>query len=120
MISVIDDLGDGVIGFEATGRVTAEDYESVLMPAVEGALDAGAKARLLLVFGAEFEGYEADAALDDMKMGAHTWGDFERVAFVTDHTTYRGFVKTLGFLMPGQVKVYELSQLDEARTWVSE
>ena len=101
MISVIDDLGDGVIGFEATGRVTAEDYESVLMPAVEGALDAGAKARLLLVFGAEFEGYEADAAMDDMKMGAHTWGDFERVAFVSDHSVYRNLVRGFGFLMPG-------------------
>jgi hypothetical protein len=35
MIEIINDLPQNVEGFHATGKVTKEDYEKVLMPAVE-------------------------------------------------------------------------------------
>jgi hypothetical protein len=53
-----------------------------------------------------------------MKMGAHTWGDFERVAFVSDHSVYRNLVRGFGFLMPGEVRVYPLAELETAKGWV--
>ena len=37
MLSLIEDLPAGVVGIEAGGKVTAEDYEQVLIPAVEAA-----------------------------------------------------------------------------------
>ena len=33
MITTISDMPAGTIGFEATGTVTADDYETVLVPA---------------------------------------------------------------------------------------
>lgn len=119
MIRVMEGLPDDVVAIEAVGKLTADDYESVLMPAVEEATAGDGKAKLLIVFGSEFEGYEAEAALDDMKMGLHNWGDYERIAFVSDHGTYRALVKGMGFLMPGEVRVFGVGELDEAKEWVA-
>lgn len=35
MIEIMNDLPENVVGFRAMGKVTKEDYESVLMPAVD-------------------------------------------------------------------------------------
>ena len=35
MIETINDIPENVVGFRATGKVTKEDYEKVLMPAVD-------------------------------------------------------------------------------------
>lgn len=120
MIKKMVGLPQGIIALEASGKVSAEDYESTVIPAVEAATQGDSKARLLLVFGADFDGYEAEAALDDAKMGLHHWGDFERIAFVSDHGAQRAAVKGLGFLMPGHLKVYPLGELEDAKSWISE
>lgn len=118
MIERIPDLPDGVLGLSASGTVTADDYEATLIPAVNEATSGGQKARFLYVLGDDFEGYDAKAALDDMKLGGHTWGDFEKIAFVTDHSVYRSLVHGFGFLMPGEVRVYPMAELDAAKEWV--
>ena len=41
MITELTDLPDGVIGFEAFGRLEADDYRDVLLPAVEQAATGG-------------------------------------------------------------------------------
>lgn len=119
MIELIEGLGDRVVGARAVGRVTADDYESTLIPAVETALAIEGKTRILYVLGSEFEGYEAEAALEDARMGLHHWSDFERIAVVTDHDTYRTMIKGFGFLMPGEVKVFDVDELEAAKDWVA-
>jgi hypothetical protein len=119
MIEMIDGLGAGVIGARAVGKVTADDYESVLIPAVESALSTNDKLRMLYVLGTEFEGYDAEAALDDARMGLHHWADFERIAVVTDHGAYRSAIKGFGFLMPGEVKVFAVDDMETAKDWLS-
>lgn len=119
MIEMIEGLGDGVIGARAVGKVTAEDYESALIPAVESALETRDKARMLYVLGPEFDGYDGEAALDDARMGMHHWADFERIAVVTDHGAYRTAIKGFGFLMPGEVHVFAVDELDAAKDWIS-
>jgi hypothetical protein len=37
LITQLDALPDGVIGFEASGKIAAEDYRDVVMPAIEEA-----------------------------------------------------------------------------------
>lgn len=119
MIELIEGLGDRVVGARAVGKVTAEDYESTLIPAVETALAIDGKTRILYVLGSEFEGYEGEAALDDARMGLHHWSDFERIAVVTDHSMYRTMIKGFGFLMPGEVKVFGVEEMEAAKDWVA-
>ena len=42
MIELIPDLPENVLGFSAKGEVTVEDYETVLIPAVEARIKRGA------------------------------------------------------------------------------
>lgn len=119
MIELIEGLGPGVVGARAVGEVSADDYESTLIPAVDAALSVSDKIRMLYVLGADFEGYEAEAALDDARMGLHHWSDFERIAVVTDHGSYRTAIKGFGFLMPGEVRVYAVDELDAAKDWLT-
>lgn len=119
MIEMIEGLPDDVIGAKAVGTVTADDYESTLIPAVEAAVAGGDKARMLYVLGPDFEGYAPEAALDDARMGLHHWADFSRIAVVTDHAAYRGLIRGFGFLMPGEVRVFDVAELDEAKGWLT-
>lgn len=119
MIELIEGMGSGVVGARAVGEVSADDYESTLIPAVQAALSENDKIRMLYVLGPEFEGYEAEAALDDARMGLSHWSDFERIAVVTDHAVYRTAIKGFGFLMPGEVKVFGVDEMDAAKNWVN-
>ncbi len=47
MITQLLDLPDNVLGFSATGRVTAEDYETKLIPAVDALFKRRDKIRFL-------------------------------------------------------------------------
>jgi SpoIIAA-like len=118
MLKLIEDLPDGVVGVEAHGKVTAEDYENVLVPAVEAARKEG-KVRLLYVFGDDFPDYSAGAAWEDAKLGIGHLRSWERIAVVSDEDWLRRAIGGLGWLMPGEIRVFETDDLDDAREWVA-
>ncbi len=120
MIELIEGLPDGVLGLEAKGEVTGEDYEQTVIPAVQRAREASEKTSLLYLLGAEFEGFTAKALWDDTKVGLEHPFTWERIAVVTDHDAYRHLVKGFGFLMPAKVRVFSLAELDRAKTWIAE
>jgi hypothetical protein len=63
MMNLIADLPPGVVGVEAEGQVSAEDYEQVLVPAVEAARANAPDGRvsLLYVLGHEMPDYTVGA-----------------------------------------------------------
>jgi hypothetical protein len=119
MIEELTDLPDGVVGLRAVGDVTGEDYEKVIIPAVEKVLEGRDKARLLYVAGPEFDEYEGGALLEDAKLGMHHLFDFERVAVVTDATWISRGIRWFAFAIPGKVKVFPYAAIDEAKTWIA-
>jgi hypothetical protein len=120
MLRRIIDLPDNVLGIEASGKVTAEDYQSVLVPDLEDKLRKTKKVRLLYVLGEAFESYTGAAAWEDAKVGLKHLSQFERTAVVTDVDWIRNSVKVFGFAMPGEVRVFKNIELQKAREWVSE
>jgi hypothetical protein len=120
MIEKISDLPENVLGFSAKGTVTADDYESVIMPAVEAMFARGSKVRFLYQLGEDFSGFEAAAVWDDTKLGLKHWSGWERLAVVSDIEWVRWAVKIFGLGMPGHVRVFQNRDLVEARRWISE
>jgi hypothetical protein len=120
MIEVMTDLPERVLGLKASGEVTAEDYRTVLVPAVEEQLTRHEKVRLLYVFGDEFKGYTGGAAWEDAKVGMKHLTSFERVAVVTDVDWIENTIKAFGFAVPGEVRVFDDDDLGAARQWISE
>jgi len=120
MIEVMTDLPERVLGVKASGEVSANDYKTVLVPAIEEKLTKHKKARLLYVLGDEFEGYTSGAAWEDAKVGMKHLTSFERVAVVTDVDWIEKMIKAFGFALPREVRVFDDDDLDEARIWISE
>jgi hypothetical protein len=110
-----------VVGVEAHDKVTAEDYEKVLIPAVQAAESAssGGKIRMLFVLGPEFPDFTAGAAWQDTKLGLGRFRHWERIAVVGDADWLRRAIHALGWAMPGEVEVFPSEKLDDARAWVT-
>ena len=119
MITAIQNLPEGVVGFSAEGTVTDADYRKVLIPAVEDALRSGRRLRFLYVLGPGFAGYGAGAMLDDTLFGVKHYFDFEKIACVTDNLTYGTMVRSFGFLIPAEVRVFAADELDAAKAWLA-
>jgi hypothetical protein len=120
MVEQIPNLPDNVLGFTAKGTLTANDYESVIIPAVEALFSRQGKVRFLYHLGEDFSGFEAAAMWDDMKLGLKHLAGWERVALVSDVEWIRAAVKVFGLAIPGHVRVFHNRELAEATRWVSE
>ena len=122
MIEALDGMSPGTIGFRATGHVTRDEYRDILLPAMKSAAEAG-DVRMVFAVGPGFEEFEPGALLEDTKTGItlglghpHAW---KRTALVTDVDWMRKVLHMFGWLTPGEVKLYDLDGLEEAKAWVA-
>lgn len=119
MIELIEGLPPGTVGFRARGQVSADDYERVLVPDVEAAFALNRKLRLLYVTAEDFTGFDPGAMWNDAKLGARHLSGWARVALVTDVPWLRATASALGFMVPGEFRLFTLAELAEAKLWVS-
>jgi hypothetical protein len=118
LIERIPDLPDTVLGFRAKGTVTAEDYESIIIPAVEALFARHPKARFLYQLGDEFSGFEATAMWDDTRLGLKHLAGWEKMAVVSDVEWIRAAIRIFALAIPGHVRVFHNSEFADARRWV--
>lgn len=120
MIEEMTDLPEGMLGFRISGDVTGGDYDSVLTPAIDRAIEKFDRIKLLAQVGPGFKGYSLDAVWDDTKLGLRHWNGFDRVAVATDVGWIRMGIKAMAFMMPCPVQLFAINELDDARRWLSE
>lgn len=121
MIERIEGMPAGTIGLRASGKLSKEEYRSVLEPALEEGIESG---ELRLVFQLrDFDGLEAGALVEDMKTGLKS--------LVRDHSAWRRFAlvtnvdwvakafRLFTWMTPGEVKIFDLDGLEEAKSWVA-
>src|SRR5262245_34651020 len=121
MIARMDDAPPGVIGLRASGKLTRDDYREVLEPALKEAVDSG-EARVLFVLP-DFDGLEAGAWIEDVKTGLGVEftnrSAWKRLAFVTGVDWVANAMGMFAWAMPGELGVYEMDDLDKAKSWVA-
>jgi hypothetical protein len=117
MIKELSDLPAGVVGFEATGTLKAEDYRDVVLPALERAFASG-EVRFVIVMP-EFHGMSGGALWQDLKVGAEHFPAWKRIALVTDIDWMRHMTELFGWMTPGEVKVFPLAQRGDAIAWAA-
>lgn len=120
MLKPIADLPENVIGFEAVGKVDADDYKDVLDPAVTKAAEANGKVRMLFVLGDYYERFTTGAMAQDSKVGVADRKVWERIAVVSDHNHILGTIHVFAWMVPGEVRTYAMAQMDEAKAWLGE
>jgi hypothetical protein len=120
MIRILSDMPEGVLGLEAIDDVEKEDYENVVVPAVDQAIAQHGKVRVVYVLGPKFDEYEGEAVWEDLKLGVRNPTSFERMAIVTDARWAGPAVKMFSILWPGQARAFPLSELETATRWAAE
>jgi len=118
MLELIDNLPKSSMGVCAKGKVTKEDYETVLIPTLEKKLATSDKINFLYVLDDEFDGFEFGAMLDDAKVGFKHYFGFKKIGVVTNKSWARGLTKLIGVLMPADVKLYQNDELPQAKEWL--
>jgi stage II sporulation SpoAA-like protein len=111
---------ENVLGLRISGHVSREDYQRVVIPAVEAALKRAQKVNIYVQVDNDFSGLELGALWDDLKVGLGNFSRWERIAVVTDIAWIANALNVFGFLKPGQVEVFPLSDAGKARAWISE
>jgi SpoIIAA-like len=117
MISYTTANDDAVLGFHVSEKLSAEDYEKVLMPAIEKRIKEKGVARVLIEWDRNFKGWEAKAMLDDAKLCFSHWNDFEKLALVGAPKWVDVFLKLFDALSKGAVKVFGEDDYDLALQW---
>jgi hypothetical protein len=122
VIEALDAMPAGTIGFRATGRVTRDEYRELLLPAMRAAAEAD-DVRMVFAIGPGFERFEVGALAEDAKAGVtlgighpHAW---TRTAVVTDVDWIAKALHMFAWLTPGEVRLYGLDGLEDAKAWVS-
>jgi stage II sporulation SpoAA-like protein len=115
MLEIIKTLPDNVVGILARGRVTNEECDEVLRPAMERSLRRHGKIRLYYEVGSRFPG----AGWDDLDVAIDHLPQWERIAVVTDTGWVRQTVNALRFLLASEVRVFTTLEAEEGRAWIA-
>lgn len=118
MIERLENFPDEVVAFSAKGRVTKRDYEQVLIPNFEAALHRHRKIRLYYELGPQFTGIDPGALWEDLKTGVEHFNSWDRMAIVTETEWIKHALNAFRFLLPGQLRVFPITQTAEARAWI--
>lgn len=119
MLQFIKDLPDHVIGILATGEVSKNDYETVLIPRMEDLVKHQGKINYLLVMETDIQNFTAAAWWEDFKLGLKNFSKWKKVAIVTDQQGVAWFGNVFRHFIPGESRGYKLSELQDAIHWVS-
>ena len=118
MLEAMQGLPEGVIGFEAKGKLHTSDYTDVLQPAIRQVLDRGDDVRIVLVFET-FEGMSVEAVWQDLKLGTGHLRRWKRIALVTDVEWMIHLTSLFGWMTPGELKHFPLAQRADAIAWTA-
>ena len=111
MIELIHGLPKNVVGITTRGRVTREDWDDVLLPAMDEALRRHEKVRLYYEIASRYPG----AGWDVLDLATDK---LERIAVVSDAAWVKWVANALCFLITSKVRVFSKEEEEESRTWI--
>lgn len=119
MIETLNDTPDNVAGFRATGKVTKDDYKTVIEPHVEKLAKENDEVNFLMLMDTDFENYTAGAISQDMLLGFKELTKWNRVAVVSDSENLIKATNAFSVLAPGSYKGFLKEEYLDAINWVS-
>ena len=120
MITILPETTGYTLVVKASGKLTAESYETVFIPILEKLIKHYGQIRLVLQFDATFTGWEAGAMWDDAKFGVQHRSNFKRIAVVGAPKWVEWGTKVAAGLMDGELKTFPATDLFEAIIWVKQ
>lgn len=119
MIQRISSLPDTMVGFRAVGEITKEDFEQIVVPAVNEIVEKTGQLNYLLVIDTTLENFTAGAWIKDALLGIKNLTKWHRAAIVSDTKAIKKFTNFFSLLIPGEFKGFDHESLQEAIEWTS-
>ena len=120
MIEELQDMPTGVSGIRVSGRITAEDFHR-FRPTMDRMLDSD-DIRFVEVIGPDYEGFGHGGLLADIKQGfsnVKRIRSFTRSAIVTDKEWIAHAIHALAWMIPGEIALFGLDELEAAKQWAA-
>lgn len=118
MIQLIQSA-DNVAAFRASGEVTKQDYETIVVPTVEALVNKTDQLNFLLELDTDLSNFSAGAWWEDFMIGLKNFGKWNRAAIVTDSDNIISFTNAFSYIAPGEYKGFKKDELSVALLWVS-
>ena len=119
MVELLEGFPPHVAAYRAFGKVHKEEYEKVVMARVDEVADKYGKINFLVLLETDIGNYSFAAFIDYLKVSFEHFSKWNRMAIVTDQHWVQKAYEVLSYVVHGEIKGYELKQLEEAKQWVS-
>ena len=119
MLTKLKDLPAYVAAFKATGEVTKEDYDTILVPEIERVDQQHGHIHFMMVMETPSKEFSLGAWFKDAVVGLKHYRGWKKVAIVTDEKMLGKITDLFSALVPGSAKGFPLMQLEEAKSWVA-
>lgn len=119
MLTSIKGLPPYVFGVTASGTVSKEDIEDVLLKGLQKLVDSYGEIYYLLVLETGVGNFTAGSWIEDIKAGIKHFTRWKKIAVVTDQAGVEKFTDIFSFAVPGESRGYKLDELEEAMQWIS-
>jgi hypothetical protein len=121
MIEVLPNMPQGVTGIRVSGRLLGNDLRE-FKPAMEEMLSTG-EIRIVEVIASDYEGFGSGGLVEDLKLGlgalVQHHSAFKRIAVVTDKAWVAHAMHALGWMVPGELALFGLDELERAKEWAA-
>jgi SpoIIAA-like len=122
VIERLTDMPPGTVGFRVVGEVEREDYDNVLTPELNRALEAGPLRTLYVI--ESLDEIEPTALWADTKLGfdlaVRHRDAWVRSAIVTDIHWMARATRLFAWMIPGEVRVFSLAESEQAKAWITD
>ncbi len=119
MFEILPRSAGNVLAIRASGKLSADDYEKVLIPKLNALFKEHKRLRVMIEFADDFACWSsAEAVWDDAKVGLKHPNDFEKIALVGAPEWVQWGMKLYSLFVHGKVKSFPRGAEEEAFEWV--
>jgi SpoIIAA-like len=121
MMEVLTGMSQGVTGFRVSGKVDGDQLRE-FTPTMETLLDAD-EIRLVEVVSDDYQGFGAGGLVEDLKTSlgilVQHHSAFRRIAIVSDIDWVSYALHVFAWMVPGELKMFGIDDLDQASAWAA-
>ena len=121
MIELLPDMPQGVTGIRVSGRLRGDELREI-KPSLQERLQGG-DVRIVEVIDYDYEGFGHGGLAEDIKLGLGAvlphHSAFKRIAVVSDKEWVAHVLHALEWMIPGELAVFGLGDVERAKEWAA-
>lgn len=118
MIQILPSIPKNIAAFRATGKVTKDDYQQVMVPRVNELVNSYGELNFFFVIDTELKDFTLGAWFQDALLGLRHLASWKRAAIIIDNPAAIRFTDAFSILAPGEFRGFSKDQYSEALEWI--